>query len=106
MFPCGAVSDDILRFVSCCDQDGWSALLVACVRGRLDVARWLVTDAGSDARSERHNVSCRCSCGCLRVSFLYREPLLRALGWCVIRMAVQPFWLHVRRVTLMLYDGL
>ncbi len=84
MFPCGALSDDVLRLVSCCNQVGDTALLNACADGRLDVARWLVTDAGSDVRSERCNVrsSCRCSCGCLDVSFLYREPLLGAWGWC------------------------
>jgi ankyrin repeat protein len=41
------------------DQDGSTALLLACEHGHLDVARWLVTDAGSDARSERDSVSCR-----------------------------------------------
>jgi hypothetical protein len=70
---CCAVSDDGLCLVSCRDQDGWSALLEACVHGHLDVARWLVTDAGSDARSERNNVSCRCSCPRLHVSLLFRE---------------------------------
>ena len=49
-----------------CDQGSCTALLVACHKGHLDVARWLVTDAGSDARSERDDVSCRrlyvCDC--------------------------------------------
>jgi hypothetical protein len=37
-------------------QDGSTALLVACANGSLDVARWLVKDAGCDARSERDKV--------------------------------------------------
>jgi hypothetical protein len=41
-----------------CDQDGSTALLVACAKGHLDVVRFLVTDAGSDARLERTKVSC------------------------------------------------
>ena len=49
----------LLLGVWCCDQFGGSALLAACIDGHLDVARWLVTDAGSDARSERDKVSCR-----------------------------------------------
>jgi hypothetical protein len=69
MFRCCSVGDDGLCLVSCCDQDGSSALLEACAFGHLDVVRWLVTDAGSDVRSERDNVSCRCSfrrrCACL-----------------------------------------
>jgi hypothetical protein len=73
VFSCCAVGDDVLCLVSCCDQVGWSALLVACVSGHLDVVRWLVTDAGSDARSERSNVSCRCSFRRLRVFLLCRE---------------------------------
>ncbi len=71
--PCCAVSDGGVCLVSCCDQDGWSALLLACANGHHDVARWLVTDAGSDARSERNNVSCRCSCRRLYFSLLFRE---------------------------------
>jgi hypothetical protein len=71
--PCCAVSNDGLCFVSCCDQVGWSALLVACFNGHLDVARWLVTDAGSDVRSERSNVSCCCSFRRQCASFLHRE---------------------------------
>jgi hypothetical protein len=39
-----------------CKQDGHTALLFACANGRLDVAQWLVSSAGSDARSERSNV--------------------------------------------------
>ncbi len=47
-------------FVLCCDQDGCTAFLAACENGHLDVARLLVSDAGSDARSERDDVSCCC----------------------------------------------
>ncbi len=46
------------------DQNGYTALLAACANGHLDVARLLVTDAGSDARSERGNVSCFCHSVC------------------------------------------
>jgi hypothetical protein len=53
-----------LRVCRCCRQNrGGTALLWACTTGHLDVARWLVMDAGSDARSERDNVSSRC-CQC------------------------------------------
>jgi ankyrin repeat protein len=52
--------DDVLCGVSCSDQNGHTAALMACANGHLDVVRWLVTEAGSDARSERDNVSCRC----------------------------------------------
>jgi hypothetical protein len=31
--------------------------LLACTDGHLDVVKWLVMHAGSDARSERENVS-------------------------------------------------
>jgi ankyrin repeat protein len=37
-------------------QDGSSALLLACEHGHVDVARWLVANAGSDAASERDKV--------------------------------------------------
>jgi ankyrin repeat protein len=50
-------------------QNGYTALLLACRNGHIDVARWLVSEAGSDARSERDNV-CRCddgACGCVAV---------------------------------------
>jgi hypothetical protein len=46
-----------LCVVPCSAQYGRTALLVACAHGRLDLVRWLVTDAGSDARSERDNVN-------------------------------------------------
>jgi hypothetical protein len=61
------------------DQDGWSALLAACAGGHLDVARWLVTHAGCDARSERGEVSCRWCCG----SSVAPGVTTLALGvWC------------------------
>jgi hypothetical protein len=50
------------------------------------VTSWLVTDAGGDARSgwdarsERDDVSCRCSCRRLYVSLLYRERCGFVLG--------------------------
>jgi ankyrin repeat protein len=37
-------------------QVGHTALLVACAAGQIDVVRWLVTEGGSDARSERDKV--------------------------------------------------
>jgi hypothetical protein len=39
-----------------CEQGGSTALLLACGCGHLDVARWLVEEAGCDARSERDKV--------------------------------------------------
>ncbi len=43
--------------VLCCRaQFEFTALLSACHHGHLDLARWLVTEGGSDARSERDNV--------------------------------------------------
>jgi hypothetical protein len=77
----------------------------ACRCGRLDVARWLVTGADSDARSERSNVSSFCHSVCelglvvmVRCFLLFRVVL-------TIRMATRPFGQHVRAVTLMLHDG-
>jgi hypothetical protein len=50
----------VRRFLGvCCHQAGDTALLVACCHGCLNVAEWLVMHAGSDARSERNNVSLR-----------------------------------------------
>jgi hypothetical protein len=40
-------------------QDGDTTLLLACLKGHIDVARWLVSEAGSDARSEQNDVG-RC----------------------------------------------
>jgi hypothetical protein len=57
---CGMLADGL-------SQLGNSALLSACLGGRIDVARWLVSEAGSDARSERNNVG-RCgdaACDCV-----------------------------------------
>ncbi len=39
-------------------QNVSSALLWACCCGHLNVARWLVTEVGIDARSERNTVRC------------------------------------------------
>ncbi len=50
----------LLYWVCFCEQDGRTALLCACASGRLDVAQWLVTSGGSDARSERNNVRILC----------------------------------------------
>jgi hypothetical protein len=47
-----------------CGQGGATALLTACRHGHLDVVQWLVTEAGSDAASERNNVSCAAHCRC------------------------------------------
>ncbi len=70
---CCAVSDGALCFVACCDQWGHTALLLACEYGHLDVARWLVTAAGSDARSERSKVGCPLLCSCTSAAGLYRR---------------------------------
>jgi ankyrin repeat protein len=61
-----------LCLVSRSDQNGRTALLVACASGHLDVARWLV-DAGSDVRSERDNVSCPLLCSCTSAAGLHRR---------------------------------
>jgi ankyrin repeat protein len=55
--------------VAMLSQVGDTALLLACCKGHIDVARWLVSEAGSDARSERNNVG-RCddaACACVVV---------------------------------------
>jgi ankyrin repeat protein len=39
------------------EQDGDTALLLACDNGHINVARWLVTEVGIDARTEKDNVS-------------------------------------------------
>ncbi len=56
------LSDVKLVFAVCrvVSQDGTTALLKACRNGHLAVVQWLVTEAGSDATSERDDVSCRC----------------------------------------------
>lgn len=41
-------------------QDGDTALLLACANGHMDVVKWLVTEAGSNAALERNNVGCQC----------------------------------------------
>jgi ankyrin repeat protein len=58
---CGVLGDVV-------SQAGYTALLLACYHGHIDVARWLVSEAGSDARSERNNVR-NCAC-CSRVSLV------------------------------------
>ena len=85
--PCYAVRlwSKGLRVRRCCRQNrGGTALLWACITGRLDVARWLVTDAGSDVRSERDNVSCPLLCSCTSAAGLYRRlsscECMRLLG--------------------------
>jgi hypothetical protein len=42
--------------VTVCVQCGSTALLEACANGHLNAARWLVDEAGSDARSEQDKV--------------------------------------------------
>jgi hypothetical protein len=42
-------------------QLGDTALLLACENGRLDVAKWLVAEAGSNPSTERNNVSAHIS---------------------------------------------
>jgi hypothetical protein len=56
-FLCAAINA-VIRAGVCYvrKQDGHTALLFACANGRLDVAQWLVSSAGSDARSERSDV--------------------------------------------------
>jgi hypothetical protein len=61
---CDVIGDASAWCVWHCDQYDVTALLAACDNGHLDVARWLVTDAGSDARLERDCVSYRCLCVC------------------------------------------
>jgi ankyrin repeat protein len=39
-------------------QFGYTALLLACWNGDADLARWLLTSAGSNARLESENVRC------------------------------------------------
>jgi ankyrin repeat protein len=50
--------DDLHGSAVCCvrGQTGHTALLLASALGHIDVVQWLVTSAGSDARSERSNV--------------------------------------------------
>jgi hypothetical protein len=83
MFRCCTVSDDGLCLVACCDQRDNTALLLACKHGHLDLARWLVTDAGSDARSERNGVS-----SCYRSECDRCDPIVICAAtfsaWCVV----------------------
>jgi hypothetical protein len=43
-------------------DSGDSALIVACRRGALDIARLLVSEAGCDPTTERNNVCCATVC--------------------------------------------
>jgi hypothetical protein len=115
--PCYAVRlwSKGLRVRRCCRQNrGGTALLWACTTGRLDVARWLVADAGSDARSERDNVSGRCSCRrlCVFLSCRVRPRCVPASCDRVAcrrralrRSIAQPFCWHVRTATSILRGG-
>ena len=81
----------------CCDQDGSTALLWATRCGYLDVARWLVTDAGRDARSERDHVRRRFACVAAAVAFncsLRVVSVATGLRSVVTRMATQPSCWH------------
>jgi hypothetical protein len=46
-------------------QNGCTALLLASANGRTDVVKWLVTEMGCDARSERDNVLRLECCACV-----------------------------------------
>jgi hypothetical protein len=77
----------------CCEQNGYTALLTACANGHLDVARWLVTDAGSNVRSERAKVS---SLNfflllCVRPRFVCDGEVFSAVSCCAVsRTVTQP----------------
>jgi hypothetical protein len=49
---CNADADACVVFV----QLGYTALRYACAEGRLEVAQWLVSSAGSNAATERDSV--------------------------------------------------
>jgi hypothetical protein len=75
-------------------QDGFTALVLACRNGQTNTARWLISDANSDARTERDNVSRRhVSCRVVlldpRWASLVRLIVARACG-CVARTVSQP----------------
>lgn len=57
------------------NQNGDTALLLACFEGRLEVARWLVAECGCDAQTEHNSVSCRCPL----------ESLRRACAGCLVQ---------------------
>ncbi len=46
------------------------------------MVRWLVTDADSDAVSERNCVSCRCSCGRFVVALCATMFFVRCTALC------------------------
>jgi hypothetical protein len=98
--------------VWCCDQKGATALLLACLHGHLDVARWLVTDAGSDARLERDDVSCAGLCTvcsiCLRnqrILLSHAVSPVRGLAICRCSAGRQPLCSHAMKSTGMLRAG-
>jgi hypothetical protein len=54
LFVCGSERDCSVCVVP--TQAGATALLIACRNGHLEVARWLVSSAGSNAATERDSV--------------------------------------------------
>ncbi len=110
---CTVSSDDfglMYGVVLCCDQDGATALLLACQHGYLDVARWLVTVAGSDARAERDNV---CIPGAIRVCVICSRCCdcsgtadVCTLCGVMISIMLLPFCWHLVTVSLMWRGGL
>ena len=46
--------------LTCGLQDGYTALLLACMNGQLAVVRWLIEEKGVDYRAEKDNVSGMC----------------------------------------------
>jgi hypothetical protein len=57
-------------------QDGNTPLLLACERGHLEVAQWLVSSAGSNAATERNEVRVVAVWSC--------ETLMRTRVWCLL----------------------
>jgi hypothetical protein len=84
----------------CFDQYGYTALLLACHDGHLDVARWLVTDAGSDARLERTNVGWCWVVAWCGVFMLLEVRVASFSSRCVVvRTATRLFWRHAAMVS-------
>jgi hypothetical protein len=90
----------------CCDQNGASALLLACASGHLDVAQWLVVNAGSNARSERTTVSRWNRCVSLFLCIFVAQAALFSALCDAIRMAGRRFCWLAPRVTLLWLSGL